>query len=128
MRKRRWFLVLVVVLVLGLGYAGYSLFIHTQADYLPVSEMMSQAESLQDQRVRVGGKVAPGSIEWDDRAKVMRFALTDGGESLTVVYEGIVPDSFKPGADLIVEGRYRQDGVLEALSFGRPRSVCNLCH
>jgi len=129
LRKRgRWFLVAAVVLAVGLGYATYSLFIHSGADYLTVSELKSQAESLYSQPVRVEGRVVPGSINWDDKTKEIRFALTDDKESLTVVYEGIVPDSFKPGADLAVEGRYRPDGVFEALSFGSRRSVCNLCH
>ncbi|MEE9399461.1 MAG: cytochrome c maturation protein CcmE [Dehalococcoidales bacterium] len=129
MRKRgRWLLVAAVVLAVGLSYVAYSLFIHSGADYLTVSELKSQVESLPDQQVRVGGKVAPGSIDWDDKAQVMRFALTDDKESLTIVYEGIVPDSFKPGADLVVEGRYRPDDVFQALSFGSRRSICNLCH
>ena len=129
MRKRGiWFLVAAVVLAAGLSYVAYSLFMHSGADYLTVSELKSQVESLPDQQVRVGGKVAPGSIDWDDKAKVMRFGLTDDRETLTVVYEGIVPDNFKPGADLVVEGRYRPDDVFEALSFGSRRSVCNLCH
>ncbi len=129
MRKRRkWLLVLAAVLTAGLGYTTYSLFVHTGADYLTVSELKSRAESLYDQQVRVGGKVVPGSINWDDKAKVMRFALTDDRESLTVVYEGIVPDNFKPGADLVVEGMYRPDGVFAATTFGSRRSVCNLCH
>ncbi len=129
MRKRgRWLLVAAVVLAVGLSYVAYSLFIHSGADYLTVSELKSQVESLPDQQVRVGGKVAPGSIDWDDKAQVMRFALTDDKESLTIVYEGIVPDSFKPGADLVVEDRYRSDDVFQALSFGSRRSICNLCH
>ena len=127
-KRRRWLLVIAVALAVGLSYAAYSLVIHTGADYLTVSELMSQAESLHDQQLRVGGKIVPGSIDWDDKAKVMRFGLTDDRESLAIVYEGIVPDSFKPGTDLVVEGRYRPDGVFEALSFGSRRSVCNLCH
>ena len=127
-KKKRWLLVTAVVLALGLGYAAYALFIHTGVDYLTVSELKSQVEALNSQQVRVEGRVVPGSIDWDDTTKVMRFTLTDDRESLTIVYTGVVPDNFKPGADLVVEGKYRPDGVFEALSFGSGRSFCNLCH
>ncbi len=129
MRKRKkWFLIAGVVLALGLGYAVYSLFIHTAVDYLTVSELKSQVESLDSQQVRVMGTIVPGSIDWDDQAEEIRFTLTDGNESLTIVYEGIVPDNFEPGAEVIVAGRPRTDGVFEALSFGSRRSLCILCH
>ncbi len=129
MRKRgRWLLVTAVVLAVGLSYVAYSLFIHSGADYLTVSELKSQVDSLPDQQVRVGGKVVPGSINWDDKTKEIRFVLTDDRESLAVVYEGIVPDNFKPGVELVVVGNYGPDGIFEVLSFGSRRSVCNLCH
>ena len=113
---------------MGVSYASYWLFSHNGADSLTVSELRSQAESLYDQQLRVEGKVVPGSIDWDDKAQVVRFVLTDNKGSLSVVYRGIVPDNFKPGADLITEGKYNPDGVFEALSFGSPRSVCSFCH
>ncbi len=113
---------------MGLSYATYSLFIHSGADYLTVSELKLQAESLHGQQVRVEGKIVSGSINWNDETQVVRFALTDDRETLAIVYEGIVPDSFKPGADLVVEGKYRSDNTLEALSFGSGRSFCNFCH
>ncbi len=129
MRKRkRWLLAIVVVLAIGLSYTIYSLVIHTGADYFTVSELKSQAESLQNQQVRVEGKIVPGLIDWNDKTKIMTFTLADDKESLTVIHKGIVPDSFKPGADLIVEGRFRPDDTFEALSFGSRRSVCSLCH
>jgi cytochrome c-type biogenesis protein CcmE len=127
-KRRRWFLLAAVVLAVGLSYVAYSLFIHSGADYLTVSELKSQVEPLLDQQVRVEGKIIPGSINWNDEAKVMRFVLTDDRESLAIVYKGIVPDNFKPGADLVMEGRYRPDDVFEALSFGNRRSICSLCH
>ena len=129
MRKRgRWLLVAAVVLAVGLGYVAYSLFIHSGTENLTVSALRSQGESLYDRQLRVEGKVAAGSINWDEKSKIMRFTLTDDKESLTIVYQGFVPENFKPGAELVVEGRYRTDGVLEASSFGSRRSVCNLCH
>ncbi len=128
MGKGKWLSIIIVVAVLGLGYLAYSLFIHSGVDYLTVSELKSQADSLNSTQVRVGGRIAPGSIDWDDKARVIRFTLTDDRESLSVIHNGIVPDSFKPGAELIVEGKYRPDNIFEALSFSNSRSVCNLCH
>jgi cytochrome c-type biogenesis protein CcmE len=111
-----------------MGYAVYSLFIHTGSDYITVSEARAQAESLDGQQVRIGGMVGPGSIEWDSAAQVMKFTLTDSSNRLDVLYKGVVPDSFKPGVDLVVEGKYNSDGVFEALSFGGGRSLCSFCH
>ncbi len=129
MRKRRkWLLVLMAVTAVGLAYTAYSLFAHTGTDYLTVSEVKSQADSLYGQSVRVEGKVTHGTIEWDSGSQTLRFVLADDGESLAVVFQGIAPDEFGPGAELIVEGKYRTDGVLEATSFGSRRSVCSLCH
>ncbi len=129
MRKRRkWLLVLMAVTTVGLAYASYSLFVHTQTEYLTVGQLKSQADSLYGQQTRVEGKVAPGTIDWDSESKTMKFVLTNDEENLAVVFQGIVPDEFKPGAEFIIEGRYRTDGVLEATSFGSRRSVCNLCH
>ncbi len=128
MGKGKWLSIIIVVAVVGLGYLAYSLFIHSGVDYLTVSELKSQADSLNSTQVRVGGRIAPGSIDWDDKARVIRFTLTDDRESLSVVHNGMVPDNFKPGAELIVEGKYRPDNIFEALSFSNSRSVCNLCH
>ena len=128
MRRRKWLLVVAVVLAMGLGYVAYALLIHSGADYLTVSELKSQAESIYGQQVRVTGKVALGSVDWDEKVQVIRFALTDDRESLPIVHKGTVPDDFKPGADLAVEGKYRPDGVFEALGFSSHRSLCTFCH
>ena len=117
-----------VVLAVGLSYAVYSLFSHSGADYLTVSQLKSQVESFPDQQLRVEGRIVPGSINWNDKTKVVKFVLTDDRESLAIVYKGIVPDNFKPGMDLVVEGKYRPDDAFEALSFGSRRSLCNFCH
>lgn len=119
---------MVVALALGLSYGAYSLFIHSGAETVTVSELMTQAESLNGQRVSVEGKVAPGSIDWDGAAGVMRFVLTDDKQDLPAIYKGVVPDNFRPGASLIIEGRHGTDGFFEISRFGQRRSVCAICH
>lgn len=122
--KRKWLLALIGILVVGLAYLGYSLVVHTK-DYITVTDFKSRAEY--DQPAKVGGQVVPGSINWDERTKVLKFALSDDRETMTVVYKGVVPDEFKVGADLVVVGKYRQD-TFEAVGFASRRSFCNLCH
>jgi len=126
--RKRWLLVAAVVVAVGLGYFAYSRMTQSRPDNLTVSELKTQVASLNDQHLIVEGKVAPGSINWDDQAKVIRFTLTDDRERLTVVYQGVVPDYFEPGVDLIVVGKYRPDNTFEASSIGRPGSLCNACH
>ena len=109
---------------MAIAHPGYSL-VFPNRDYLTVADFKSRAES--DQQAKVGGKVVPGSISWDEQAKVLKFALSDDKESLTVVYHGPVPDDFKVGADLVVVGRYRQD-TFEAVNFASRSSFCKLCH
>jgi cytochrome c-type biogenesis protein CcmE len=59
-----------------------------------------------DGRVALSGKVV-GTVERDGRT--MRFRLRDveGRESVPVVYSGSVPDLFRLGRDVHLEGRLR---------------------
>ena len=126
--RKIWFIIAGIVIVVGIGLTAFILLNHQGTDSLTVSELRSQAESLYSQQVRVGGRVAPGSIDWDDKVQVMKFVLTDDKESLAVIYQGIVPDNFKPESNLVVVGKYGTDGVFEASGFGKGDSFCNACH
>ncbi len=76
--------------------------------------------------VKAGGEVAPGSINWN--AQALRFTLTGEGDRMQVVYEGLPPNDFKPGAKLVVEGTYAL-GVFQAISLTTQTSaLCKTCH
>jgi cytochrome c-type biogenesis protein CcmE len=66
-----------------------------------------------DQRFRLGGLVAKGSIERGAGTKV-RFKVTDTIETVPVVYEGILPDLFREGQGVVTEGRLDPAGVFQA--------------
>lgn len=113
-RSQRLRLLLVTIGVMGLiGYLMYTGMRDTMGYYLTVSELLAHPEGAAQGTLRVGGNVVVGSVQWDPGARNLRFAITDDTHTAVVVYQGTVPDSFKQGQKVIVEGAYA-DGVLTA--------------
>jgi cytochrome c-type biogenesis protein CcmE len=91
--------------------------------YYEVSEVQAAAAST-DGRIRVSGDVVEGSIVKDEKARQIRFAIratkADGepvdasDRSIPVVYAGTVPDIFREGIQVVVEGKMGSDGMFEA--------------
>jgi len=85
------------------------------AFYLTISEL--QQRGPQERRVRVSGFVVEDSIVWEPRDLDLQFQMVDDSGMLPVAHTGARPDMFRDGAELIVEGRLRQDGVFEATTL-----------
>jgi cytochrome c-type biogenesis protein CcmE len=43
--------------------------------------------------------------------------MIDGGESLPVIYQGVVPDTFKVGNEVVVEGTLKSNGIFQAYTL-----------
>ena len=56
------------------------------------------------QRIRVGGMVVAGTVERDPKSLKVRFDLNDIGPSISVEYEGILPDLFREGQGIVAQG------------------------
>lgn len=85
--------------------------------YYEVNELLSQGASLYGKTVRVGGEVAP---DVEREVGKLRFKLIDivnQNTTLPVVYDGSVPDTFKVGRHVIVEGKCNSSGTFEASSI-----------
>lgn len=61
------------------------------------------------QRFRLGGLVAEGSVRRGDGAAV-QFGVTDTVATISVVYEGVLPDLFREGQGVVTEGRLDDSG------------------
>lgn len=66
------------------------------------------------QRIRIGGMVVAGTVERDPKSLKVRFDLNDIGPSVTVEYEGILPDLFREGQGIVAQGILKAPNVLEA--------------
>ncbi|MBV9708259.1 MAG: cytochrome c maturation protein CcmE, partial [Chloroflexi bacterium] len=81
--------------------------------YLTVSELR-HCTICTVQSVRVAGVVQDGSIVRDDQRELISFVMNDGKQSLPVAYTGVVPDIFRPGIQVVVEGHYSGQGPFQA--------------
>lgn len=61
---------------------------------------------------RIGGLVETGSLVRGQGAQIT-FTVTDGGASIPVVYEGVLPDLFGEGEGVVATGRL-VDGTFRA--------------
>ena len=113
MRRRR-FLIGGFIVFLAVGYLGYIGFQGAATYYYTVGELLEQGSSIYGENVRVNGQVAPGSVEQEAAGRILRFTIIDGEESLPVVYQGIVPDTFKVGNEVVIEGHLNSTGIFQA--------------
>lgn len=128
-RKRKFIIAGLAAIVLVGGFLAYVALTHSDDDQLTVAELKAQGKNAFGRVIQVKGEVKYGSITWDRQNLVLRFALSDAPDTLDVIYRGVAPDSFKPGADVTLEGRYSESGVFEAQSFSSSGSfLCSICH
>jgi cytochrome c-type biogenesis protein CcmE len=107
----------VIVIVLALAYLVYGGIQQGATYWVTVGELLSRDPSVPQDRVRLGGTVVPGSVTWDGSHQHLRFAVTDGAKSIPVRYSGIVPDIFREGRQVVVEGRITPDGAFAATTL-----------
>jgi cytochrome c-type biogenesis protein CcmE len=102
----------VGIILIVVGWEAVSGFQQSNTYYVTVNEL-TQGQAAR-QRVRVGGTVEPGSIE--RRAGKLTFRLAQDGHSIPVTYVGTdtLPDTFKDGAQAIIDGGYLASGEFRA--------------
>lgn len=79
--------------------------------YLTVDELMMDKVKAEGKPVKVSGKIVGDSLKWDPEQIVLEFDLRgESNERITVLYEGVKPDTMNDGWEAIVEGELQSDG------------------
>lgn len=109
-RKQRLFATTSIILLVSaaIGIMLYSLSDNVDAFYTP-SEIIDGKDKTGvkpsiGQRLRIGGMVVPGSVSRDADTLAVSFDLADIGPSVTVQYQGILPDLFREGQGIVATG------------------------
>ena len=104
------YLVALLLFLGGVGYLAYSGFSENSVYFLNVSEALAKA-------ARLFGTVAEDGLSRSETGRDVKFRLEDQENKATtlwVEYTGAIPDTFKAGAEVIVEGGLRPDGSFQA--------------
>ena len=98
---------IIIATLLSLAYVGYT---QSNTYYHTISELPALHGGTLHQRMRVSGNVRAGSISHRDGR--VNFVLEEQGKDLSVSYIGNdpLPDTFKDGAQALVEGRLMPEG------------------
>lgn len=116
--RRKRFLIVGMAVVIALGYLGFTAFQGASMYYLTVDELLARNDAAYGERVRLMGKVEDGSVVRNSETNTLHFAVAgEDGTSLPVVYSGVVPDAFKQGSDIVVEGSLMRAGTFQADSL-----------
>jgi cytochrome c-type biogenesis protein CcmE len=112
------FLIAFIVVFGALAFLGYNAFQASSMYYLSVGELLARGDAAYGEELRVSGKVVEGTTQRGPEANAIRFTMTDdAGPSVPVVYQGVVPDTFQDGGEVVVEGGLSPEGVFRATTL-----------
>lgn len=80
--------------------------------YKTPTEVLAQGTTAVGERLRLGGLVQAGSVETNGGTTT--FVVTDETSRLTVVDRGDLPELFRDGQGVVVEGQMGRDGAFHA--------------
>lgn len=114
MKARKKFVIGAFVIIATLAVLAYVGYTQSKTYYHTISEVAVMHGSVLQQRMRVSGNVRDGSIRHVDGH--VNFVLEEEGKTMPVSYTGTdpLPDTFKGGAQALVEGRLGASGQFTA--------------
>lgn len=110
-RKKNRFLIILsccLVITVAISLIVYAMR-HTVSFFRTPSEI-TREDIVTGHPLRLGGFVEKGSVEYVGEMGVV-FLVTDNTKHEKVIFSGILPDLFREGQGVIVEGYFDKQGV-----------------
>ena len=109
--------VTAVVLASAFGFMMWTTLRDGVEYFKHVDEVVSQRTQLEGKKVQLHGYVIPGSILNNPNTLEYRFRVQNNpirsgepGQVMTISYTGVVPDTFKGEAEVVLKGQLTRDG------------------
>ncbi|SDU12146.1 cytochrome c maturation protein CcmE [Halopseudomonas salegens] len=113
-RKKRLSIVLLILAGVGIAVALALAALSQNINLFYTPTEIAEGGAPLDTRIRAGGMVVDGSVVRSQTDLNVAFDLTDGERSVTVSFDGILPDLFREGQGIVALGRLNADRVLIA--------------
>ena len=99
-----------VALIVSTALIGYAM--RDGINLFRSPSQIAEASPAPNETFRIGGLVEDGSLV-RGQGQVISFSVTDGGASVPVVFDGVLPDLFAENQGMVGTGKL-QDGVFIA--------------
>jgi cytochrome c-type biogenesis protein CcmE len=108
----RYIKIAVTSVVLVLAFAGllWSTLREGTEYYKHVDEVMQSPQAWEGKRLQLHGYVVPGSVFRRRDSLDYRFQVQNKGSVVDATYTGVVPDTFKDEAEVVLKGRLTSSG------------------
>lgn len=110
-RSRNRLIVVTVILAIVIAVLIWQSSLGSYSYYKTVSELKND-RSLVGVQVRVGGLVVKNSLKRDSSG--YNFLISDKAGSIRINYDGVMPQTFGEGIQVVAEGIYTSGGQLDA--------------
>lgn len=104
--------IILGAVMLAASFALYALKQNIDLFYGPSAIKNNQVPYARE--FRLGGLVAVASIHHATQGLQTTFAVTDQKNTVIVAYNGILPDLFREGQAVVVEGKLNSQGIVVA--------------
>lgn len=112
-KRRLTFISLIVCAVAAAaGLALYALQQNINLFYSPSQVVGGQVPH--NRELRLGGLVAEHSVQHATNNLRVSFVITDNNKQVPVVYNGVLPDLFREGQAVVIEGKLNNQNTLIA--------------
>ncbi|MBX2831838.1 MAG: cytochrome c maturation protein CcmE [Rhodospirillales bacterium] len=113
-RQRMYMIGAVLLAVAGAAALLLTAFEDSVVFFFSPTEIVEKSPIDPDQRLRIGGLVVEGSVAKLADGQTIAFVVTDMAESVSVSFQGILPDLFREGQGIVAEGHMSNDGTFIA--------------
>ncbi|HCJ28915.1 MAG TPA: cytochrome c maturation protein CcmE [Pseudomonas sp.] len=113
-RKKRLYIVLAILAGVGIAVALALSALQENINLFYTPTQIAAGEAPEGTRIRAGGLVEAGSVKRSADSLTVSFRVTDNNETVTIEYQGILPDLFREGQGIVALGRVNANGVLAA--------------
>ena len=111
-KRLNWLIRLLVLAVLVIGLSLYALKQNINLFYTP--GQLATEKITAGRLFRLRGQVKQGSVKQNKQHLLASFVVSDKVNDVRVEYRGVLPDLFREGQAVVIEGSLDQAGIMQA--------------
>jgi cytochrome c-type biogenesis protein CcmE len=113
-RTQKFALIALAILALSVAVGLVLRALNSNISFFYSPTQVAKGEAPKSKAFRLGGMVTEGSVVRVPNSLEIKFVVTDFAQSVPVRYTGLVPDLFKEGKGVVVQGALAADGGFTA--------------